>query len=71
MNSIDKIKYHVPSEVINAIDQATRNGRKKVLEKWLDDCNQEIELRKSLNKNTHPLFYEKAYLEYVLGGSLK
>jgi hypothetical protein len=66
MYTIDKIKYHVPSQVISTIDQAVKNGRIEILQKWLESCKQEIELRKTLNKNTYPLFYEKAYLEHLL-----
>jgi hypothetical protein len=37
------------------------------LQIWLKECNEEIERRRELKINDYPLFYEKAFLEHVLG----
>ena len=66
MNSIDKIKYHVPAQVINTINELVKLYQVEVLKKWHADCIGEIERRESENINTYPLYYEKEYLQLVL-----
>jgi len=67
MFTIDKIKYHVHEQIIKTIDLCVKLQEVDTLEKWLKDCNYEIKRRESEKENTYPLFYEKAYLEMVLG----
>ena len=64
--TIDKIKYHVPTWVIDAINECVTLQEKDTLEKWLTDCKQEIHRREEAKESTFPLYYEKAYLEMVL-----
>jgi hypothetical protein len=66
MNSIDKIKYHVPTQVINTINELVKLYQVEVLKKWRADCNHEISRRQEAGEDTYPLFYEKEYLEMVL-----
>jgi hypothetical protein len=65
--TIDKIQYHVDPQVFVSICQLRDMGDVVRLKLWLKDCNDEITRRKEAKENTYPLFYEKAFLEHVLG----
>ena len=67
MLTIDKIKHNVPAQIINTINELVKMQEKEILKKWLQDCKKEIKRRELLKENTYPLYYEKAYLEIVLG----
>ena len=67
MTTIDKIQYHVNPQVFETICKLRDMGDVVRLKLWLKDCNDEITRRKEAKENTYPLFYEKAFLEHVLG----
>ena len=61
----DKIFKAVHPRIIQAINLAVNTGRIDILEKWLKDCEKEIEFRG--NGNSYALYAEKYYLERMLG----
>ena len=63
--TLDKIIKAVHPQIIQTINFATNTGRIDILEKWLNDCKQEIELRG--HGNSHALYAEKYYLERMIG----
>lgn len=67
MFTIDKIQYHVDPKVFDTICKLRDMGDVERLRIWLKECNEEIERREQMKENTYPLFYEKAFLEHVLG----
>ena len=67
MFTIDKIQYHVNPRVFETICKLRDMGDIDKLQIWLKECNEEIERRRELKINDYPLFYEKAFLEHVLG----
>jgi len=66
MINTDKIISIVPKEIINTINQLTKEGNISQLEKWLSQCKQEIEFRHEQKIEMNWLYYEKYYLEMVL-----
>ncbi len=71
MFTIDKIQYHVHPRVFETICQLRDMGDVNRLKNWLKECDEEIARRQEAKENTYPLFYEKAFLEHVLGTGRK
>lgn len=66
MISMEKILNNVDEQIIKTINLCVELQEVDTLEKWLIDCEKEIEYRKTLKMNTHSLHCEKAYLQTVL-----
>jgi hypothetical protein len=66
MFTIDKIKLHVNSNIIDTIDLCVNLQKIDILKQWEIDCIQEIERRTSISGKIFPLQYELQYLQMVL-----
>ena len=66
MLSLEKIKKYIPNDIINTINLLSKEGNKEILTNWLKDCKIEIEFRHEQKISINFLYYEKAYLEYIL-----
>lgn len=49
--------------VFKCMNEMALNGDSQGLNKWLEECNEEIERRENNKENIFPLQYEKRYLE--------
>jgi hypothetical protein len=66
MITIEKIKHNVNEKIIETINQCIKLQEVDILNKWLIDCQKEIEYREQLKMNTYALHCEKSYLQMVL-----
>ena len=66
MLTIDTIKYNVSEEIINTINLLVKLQKKDILKNWLEECENEIIRRRSIEENTYYLHCEKAYLKIVI-----
>jgi len=67
MLSYDKIIIAVHPSVISTINELVKQKNIERLKFWLEQCKEEIELRKSEKENIYSLYCEMYYLQMVIG----
>ncbi|MFA7157528.1 MAG: hypothetical protein WC123_07590 [Bacilli bacterium] len=67
MINTDKIIKNVPEPIIEIINLLAKGNNRTKLTEWLEQCKQEIEFRTEQKIDMNWLYYEKYYLEMILG----
>lgn len=66
MINMDKLTKYIPEQIINTINLLAKENNRPQLEKWLNECKQEIDFRQANKIDLSWLYYEKYYLEMIL-----